>query len=91
MDKIFFVLLKASFVYIVSRIITQEDIFEHPRYWITLLSDFLGKLFSCIFCFSVWMSIATNLVFPCTYNIILEIAICILLSALFDKLLQNGD
>lgn len=49
-------------VYVISRVISQEDIFEPWRNF--LMEDeqyFFYGLFSCFFCLSCWVSLITSL------------------------------
>ena len=45
-------------IYILSRIISQEEIMEPVRVWIARKNNFLGHGIQCFFCVSCWVSIA---------------------------------
>jgi len=64
-------LFRAILVYIVARVITQEQITEWFRLWLFDKAKtprsayfFLHKLFSCIFCLSFYVAIALVIFLP---------------------------
>ena len=43
---------------VISLTITKSSLFEHPRKWVLERSEWLGKLVSCAYCTSHWVSFA---------------------------------
>jgi hypothetical protein len=58
MELIFQLGLAAMGVAVISMAVTMSSIFQPFRTWLGKKNKWLGKLFSCPYCFSHWVSLA---------------------------------
>lgn len=64
MENVFIWLLAIVYVEAITEIIIAAEIFVKIRNAVIKRSNFFGKLFSCGYCFSVWMSFSVCWIVP---------------------------
>lgn len=83
----------AATIYIVTEIITRQEIFDYPKAWLSeqenKLAAFLHNLVSCFFCTSFWVATA---VYVCSSYPEIDIRVIFLYMAivnLADRIIQK--
>lgn len=71
-------------------VLSSSKILKSPREWVTIKSEFLGRLLSCWGCTSFWV----GLIYYSLPNVLLiekvfsALIVCVFLQSLYDKLRQ---